>query len=278
MDAFDLFLNFPMLEFGPDEVAAQAIDPETAERGVHLFSRNGCLLVKSAFAPEYIRKVRDAFLETYDAYFREGHPDAQLVGDRRIMITVDISGPFNSPQLYANPLIFPIIEALLGTDAIVGSLGSVSSLPGAQNQHTHRDIENIYDQPELQAGIENVLSSMPPYAINVMVPLIELGETCGTTRLYLGSHVMPRTHRRYITLDPHTNIGDCVLMDFRLLHEGRANHSDHVRPIMYVVYYRSWFIDTENYPKHDPIKLSPTEYAKIPERYRRLFSRVFPAR
>ena len=42
--------------------------------------------------------------------------------------------------------------------------------------------------------------------------------------------------------------GDALLFDYRLFHHGGANRSAAVRPILYLVYARSWFEDTHNFP------------------------------
>jgi hypothetical protein len=72
--------------------------------------------------------------------------------------------------------------------------------------------------------------------------------------------------------DPVADVGDCLLVDYRLLHMGMANRSDNVRPILYNIYQRPWFRDSKNYAKQEPILISDDEYAKIPAQHRRLFS------
>ena len=45
--------------------------------------------------------------------------------------------------------------------------------------------------------------------------------------------------------------GDAILFDYRLFHAGGANHSTERRPILYLIYARSWFDDTFNFPAKD---------------------------
>lgn len=84
------------------------------KRSKELFRDHGCLLIKNAFSPDYIEQRHAAYVETYKSYFQDREfSDALNVGDKRIMLTVDINGPFNSPQLYANRLVLPLLEKLL---------------------------------------------------------------------------------------------------------------------------------------------------------------------
>lgn len=260
----------PTVDFG-----AQQGDtlPQAQSRGADLFIKHGCLLARNVFSPAYVAQLYDAYAENYQLYFQDrAFPDALRVGDKRTQITVDIKGPFNSPQLYANPCIFPVLKTLLSERMIVGSVGSVVSLPGAQDQHVHRDHPALFERPDVYAAGEAVIPWLPPYAITVVVPLVPLNAINGTTRVWPGSHLVRQSEARQLPyLDPVADVGDCLLMDYRLLHGGTANCSGNIRPILYNVYYRPWFRDTYNYSKQDPIQLSDDEYMRIPTEFRRLF-------
>ena len=95
--------------------------------------------------------------------------------------TLVLRPPFNTPLLYANPLVFPIIQQILGRDCILGGFGAVFSLPGAPNQNVHRDFPGLFDR--------SVDILIPSFAINLIVPLVELNDLNGTTRVWTGSHI-----------------------------------------------------------------------------------------
>jgi hypothetical protein len=48
-------------------------------------------------------------------------------------------------------------------------------------------------------------------------------------------------------LHPFIEMGGAYFMDYRLLHHGTANRGAAARPILYLVYSRSWWIDSGNY-------------------------------
>jgi ectoine hydroxylase-related dioxygenase (phytanoyl-CoA dioxygenase family) len=242
----------------PDEVRANARD----------FYNDGFVVIKNAFSPEYIQELYDHFVETYAAYFEDKvFADASHVGDKRTMLTVDIKGPFNIPDFYANERIMAVITSLLGDEIVLGGVGAVTSLPGAEIQHLHRDHRGLF-------GEDNPATPyLPPYAITVIVPLVPITAANGATRMYAGSQRVPRAiAEAKPTVDPYTELGDCIFMDYRMLHRGLANNSGSLRPILYITYYREWFRDYQNYTKHNPLSISMDEYAKMPPEHRYLVS------
>lgn len=263
----------PAIDFGAVENSKR---PDAVQEAAELFLEHGSLLVKRAFSLDYVGELYRAFVDTYRAYFEDREfPDALNVGGKRTQITVAIEGPFNSPQLYANPFILPLLEVVLGDQLILGSSGAVVSLPGAPHQHAHRDHPNIYELPESEATDAWVDMLLPPYALNLVVPLVPLNSINGTTRVWLGSHLVPKSRTLQMPIaDPIVDLGDGLLFDYRLLHGGTANRSESPRPILYNMYCRRWFRDSRNYRKQQPIRISHEDYMRIPAQFRHLFDGV----
>lgn len=160
----------------------RAFNPDQPKADIDDFLANGFTVVRNAFSPAYIRQLYDSFVRSYGRYCDDKNfEDALPVGHRRTMITVEMKGAFNSPRLYANQRVLPLIAALLG-DAILGELGGVIALPGAEEQHIHRDHYWLFDEND------RINHLMPPYAITVIVPLVPVTALNGATRMYAGSH------------------------------------------------------------------------------------------
>jgi len=248
--------------------------PEVVQEAAELFLEHGGVLLKSVLARDYISALHSAFVDTYRQYLEDREfPDALNVGTKRTQVTVAIEGPFNSPQLYANDFVLAVLRLVLGEQFIIGSFGAVVSLPGAPNQHSHRDHPNIYELTEAEATNPWVDVVLPPYALNVIVPLVPLNTTNGTTHLWLGSHLVPKSKAMQMpNVDPMVDLGDCLLVDYRLMHAGNANRSESPRPILYNMYCRPWFRDSRNYRIQRPIRISPEEYARVPQEFRFLFN------
>ncbi|MFK7765933.1 MAG: phytanoyl-CoA dioxygenase family protein [Mariniblastus sp.] len=252
------------------------LDPDTVNHAVEQFGTHGALWISNVFDRGFVETLADAYHSQYtsqtSAQLRKRHA---VVGDQRFMVTVTIEPPFNNPDLYANPLLMTILKKLLGYDCVISSFGSVVTFPGADDQPIH------FDHPPLFEN-ENQCIGLPPSAITLVIPLIDVEEETGSTAIWEGSHarVGARNELRALMENPTWNgsvhplpkMGDVYLMDYRVIHGGMANKSKHARPILYLVFSRSWFRDAYNFSDQPPILFAPKEYKKIPKSLRRMFA------
>lgn len=262
------------INFSRRELDTKKVDQKTLDIATKLYKKNGFLILKNILNQDVIKDMCRSYLEDNKDYFTDNSSlDASDVGHRRKMITVEIKPPFNTDSLYANPFILPIIIALLGKKIILGSLGSVAAMPNSDAQHIHFDHPNLFDDNEL----ENIIDKLPPFAITVIIPLVNITQENGPTRMWPGSHLKERKDKQKLLhtgeyFDPIASEGDCILFDYRMLHGGMPNKSLNIRPILYVVYYRYWFRDVVNYAKQKPLIITQKEYIQIPDKYKYLFT------
>jgi hypothetical protein len=90
--------------------------------------------------------------------------------------------PFNAPDVVANPLLMPLIHALLGPQAKLVHAGLILSSPESADQPWHQDGAALFD------GFPSVVGDLPLYALNVFVPLEPVTEALGPTGFWVGSH------------------------------------------------------------------------------------------
>jgi ectoine hydroxylase-related dioxygenase (phytanoyl-CoA dioxygenase family) len=261
-------MTLPLIRLSDSELTSGSLDPTNRLLARQVFASKGVVAIENAFAPTFIVSLTTAFTTHYARHLVELETDETLkVDDKRILVPVDVVGPFSTPYLYANPFVFPLVQDILGKECILGSFGAITALPGAKDQHIHRDHPFLFQDEALD-------TAMPAYAVNAIIPLVGVNEHQGTTRVWPGSHRVWRDGeaRQLPSEDPALPIGSCILMDYRLLHRGTANHSEQVRPILYVIYHRPWFKDYVNYRKVRGLRAPAEEHAKIPAAYRRWFS------
>ena len=222
-----------------------------------VFASKGVLAIENAFAPEFIASLRRAFVAEYAQHLVDRETDeTSKVGDKRILVPVEIAGAFNTPLLYANPFVFPLIQDTLGEKYILGSFGAVTALPRADDQPIHRDHPFLFQQQAID-------TLMPAYAVNVFVPLVDVNEYHGTTRVWPGSHLIWADDdevRQLPSEDLVAQVGSCMLYDYRLVHQGTANRSEQMRSILYLTYDRPWFRDYGN-PFHNNCLSAPVTRA-----------------
>lgn len=259
----------PSIRFTAEETESDSIQQGTLMKAVDLFKDNGFLLIENAFSPAYVKNLHAGYINRYKRYFKDrNYSDANEVAPLRYQVTVEVKPPFNDSRLYANPLVFPILQQLLGDNCTLDGFGSVVSLPGAREQTNHRDNPALFKD-------ESVDEALPSYAITYYVPLIDLNELTGTTRMWLGTHRVwdEEASKSMPYVDPPAPVGSCYLMDYRLRHAGLANRSDLVRPLMYLVYKRPWWSDWLNYKKQYGVQISDEEYRRVPDVHQNLFPR-----
>ena len=257
------------ITFSEDELTSGAISEDTLKEAVEIYTEDGCLLLNNVLSKDYVKTLHTSYIKKYSPYFKDKKfQNALRVGDQRFMVTIKMETPFNSQKVYANPLVYPIIENLLGDECIINGFGSVVSLPDAPDQNTH------YDHPALFKEDKESSSKIPSSAITVITPLVELNEKTGTTVMMPKSHRYPQNvNADYgLTYDfPTAPLGSVILMDYRLRHYGMANRSGELRPILYNIYSRPWFRDYRNYKKQSALEVSKKDYKKIPDKLKHLF-------
>lgn len=245
-------------------------------QAVELFRAHGTLWLENVLPVDFVQRLADAYQQRYTTQsVRSLKRHHALVGDHRFMITVSMESPFNDPRLYANDRMMPILKTLLGDQCLISSLGSVLTFPGADAQPIH------FDHPPLFESEDDCIG-LPPYAITMVVPLIDLNEQTGTTAIWEGSHRKPGARdqlRRLMDFPdfseaccPHAKQGDVYLMDYRTIHGGTLNRGDQARPILYIVYSRPWFRDAFNFRDQPAIDLSEQEFQRIPKTHQPLFA------
>jgi hypothetical protein len=245
------------------------------QNAVNFFRLNGYLHIEDAIPEDLIDAVRDSLINGISM----NEDKTQIaggfeVGPRRFMVPVKIAGKFNDSSLFANPALLSLMPALLGQDFVIDSFGAVVSLPGADKQHIHRDSPPIYgEHPFLE-------TSLPPYAVTVTIPLVDVTMVNGPTLFMEGSHMismgqpgLPSTEQAICCKK-----GSIVIWDYRILHGGAANKSTEVRPLLYLVYARPWFQDHVNFSDDvRPIDIDQETFRAFPDMHKKLFRRSIEA-
>ncbi|MCE9604979.1 MAG: phytanoyl-CoA dioxygenase family protein [Planctomycetia bacterium] len=261
----------PTIRFTPDELRSGIISRAKRRLTARLFRKYGTLVVENVFDEALMDRLLVDFSERYRSYLDEGRPDDALkVGNKRFMITVDVDGRFNDPALYSAPLLTPILARLLSDEYVMGSFTAVASMPGAAEMRVHKDHPALFDDEALSFAL-------PTTAVTTLIPLRGFDLVMGTTRVWKGSHTVSSAAAAEMEYqDPCAPKGSCLLMDYRLSHQGLANRSQVVRPVLSVVYNRPWFRDSVNYELQAPLRMSRAEFERVPEPSQRLFAWTKP--
>lgn len=257
--------ELPTIVVSQREFANGRLSSANRALATQLFREYGILVMENVFDKNLIEECKSYFLEQYSDYFEnKRHKDALRIGDKRFQVTLAIEGAFNQAGLYGNPLVLSLMKQWLHKNFVFGSITGSTSLPGSKEQWLHKDHPPLFSSER-----ENLVT--PPFGVSVMIPLVDLNEEVGTTKVKKKSHFVSLTKSREMrSLSPYVKTGSCYFMDPRLSHKGEPNKSKEVRPILNALYHRRWYRDSLNYRNQPPIRITDAEFDKVPDNLKRL--------
>jgi hypothetical protein len=269
-----------VVEVSPAGPAGPGLSAEAEAAAYAAFAKHGCVLLRGAFPlatieamhRDYVAQLGALDLAAMRAEAAKPPPNRFLeVGDGRYDIALRMTGAFGAPAAFANPLLLRLLRPLLGRDLRLSSFTLVVAHPGAPLERAQRGHAHLFDAPGVGA-------SLPVHAVNVAVPLIDVGIATGPDGIWFGSHRddSPETAER---TGPDGQCawrrGDCLLLDDRTLHAGLPNRSAQPCPIVAMVYARPWFFGRSNHVNRVSLDMPIEHYETLPESVRPLLVRAY---
>lgn len=155
--------------------------------------------------------------------------------------------------------ISPILERILDgriNETINFDISVVYSKPNAPNQGWHADGDHQKGTNDAGWDATNGWKCRlaEPYAICLFIPLIDLDDDTGYTQFWPSSHQYrglagfgPVAEIAEATYDGKCRAGDAIWYDYRLMHRGMKNISNVLRPILQVLFKKTWYVEKRNY-------------------------------
>lgn len=257
--------GLPCIRLSDQEKSSQQLSPDSLDLLLELFSRHGVVQIDNIFSLDLIGRIQDRFHGEYKDRFSDGGcSDVLQIGEKRYMLTMELDDLFGSEDLVASKILLPFIERVLGEECILSAYTAAVSLPGSTDQPVHKDHCSLFREHGWD-------SQIPSFALQLVVPLLPLNASTGTTRVFKGSQrveadVAAQTPHQ----DPYVPLGSCLLIDYSVAHCGLSNRSDMVRPILNLVYSRGWFRDYKNYEVQPPLRFSKHYFGQASPAVRKL--------
>jgi len=240
------------------------------DAAIAAFRRNGVIIIEGIFSRERIRELLDHLRRDYPSYIGAGKPnDSFIVGGGRFTAPLCFTPPFDCADIIAHPVLSALLSSILTDTFVFEAVGIISSLPGAVDQHMHRDGGMLF----AETGVDRII---PPSAVTVVVPLVDMDEVNGTTAFWPGSHRSNEPDDNAPFVAPSITTGSLALWDFRLFHRGLANCGRSARPLLYVTACRPFWIDHDNFKPGKNAKLLACQPAldRLDEQTRARFVRA----
>lgn len=252
----------PSVRVTAEQRRDRRLDPTTAQEAADLFTKHGVLRLEDVFDPTLLQQAYYEFIGRHGVgVMLKDLGGGVGVGHQRIMIGIQVSGTFSSPDLFASPILMSLLRSLLGPDQQIGSYTAVVARPGARDQKFHKDHPPL-PEDEIEA----------PYAITLMIPLIPLDAVVGATCFVKGSQLCGMDEAELMPRQiPTVTLGSCYIMDYRLAHFGMANRSQKLRPVLSIVHQRQGFADQVNFNQITPVDIPEATRQGLAPEHLRLF-------
>jgi hypothetical protein len=232
--------------------------------------RHGVIVIRDAIPPAAVTAVLEDFKVRHDVHMAPGQKKLfrSFQSDPlRAQVPIAIDGPVANPEFFAPPSVLALARKLMGEELIVGEMGVVISHGGAGAQEAHRDSAFLFGGLDMEIDL-------PPFAMTMLVPLLDVTLDMGPTEFWAGSHRL--RDEAAVTASPPQrtalSAGSVVLIDSRILHRGGANVSGPVRPTAYFSFHRRWYQENPGYENKPQVRVTPAMLQRLPEPYRPLFS------
>ena len=261
-----------------EDVVRQALpaDPSAEAReawvkdAVACVRRHGAIIIRDAVPTAAITAVLEDFKVRHDVHMAPGQKRLyrRFQSDPlRAQAPVAIEGPVANPDVFAPPSVATLVKALMGEDLIVGEMGVVISHGGAGPQEAHRDSSFLFGGLDMEVDL-------PPFAMTLLIPLVDVTLGMGPTEFWPGSH--KQRDRETVLQDPPARMalsaGSVLLLDARIMHRGGANVTGPVRPTVYFSYHRRWYAESSGYEEKPQVRVTPQMLSRLPEAHRSLFT------
>jgi ectoine hydroxylase-related dioxygenase (phytanoyl-CoA dioxygenase family) len=250
------------MQLTSDERAGGTLPARDLELAIDRVRNDGYVVFERALPADLVQEMQAAFSRVLTSHVQTA--DANR-GVNRHQMHLPFELPFCDERVVANPLVLPVVEALVGQDCICHYLSSDTPLPGSDYQQTHPDIFSLFPESD---GI------MPPYSIVVNIPLVEAREDNGPLEVWPGGthhYVADRSRVPDLASTMHSErllmpAGSILIRDSRMWHRGTPNRSNAPRPNFTLIYSRYWLK-----LRYRPIPIPQRTYDGLSARAKRLF-------
>ncbi len=221
--------------------------------GLTALRLHGVVAIDGAIAQERIDSLRDAVMARHPEFADKARlTDFQDNGEGRFIAPVAISRAVVESGLLHHPALAALAAGALGEDWVIDAFGMLMAFPGCSEQKPHRNGEALF--PDAPLG-----SILPPFALTVLFPLVDVAADNGATAFLPGTQRYDAKLAAAPAAATSVVRGSFLVWDFETLHWGLPNSSDRARPALYLTLCRPFWMDTANFGGSSRIRLTVDE-------------------
>ncbi len=224
---------------------------------------DGVVAIERLWSQDAIDRLHEAVVAQHPEFTDQASLQDYL-GDKneRFIAPVTMTAAVRATGVLECAALEAVCETMLGDGFVYEAFGMLWVDPGAPAQDPHRDGGMLF--PE--SGIDKIL---PPTAITVAIPLVDVDLAWAPTGVAPGSHRLEPGSSTAELVPIELVRGSAAIWDFRALHAGLANRTDRPRPALYFTVCRPYWVDHLNFRKNARARLvgDPAVIAGLGQRY-----------
>ncbi|GGD96971.1 hypothetical protein GCM10011515_15940 [Tsuneonella deserti] len=215
-----------------------AADPAPANAALR---SDGVVVLDGLLTSDTVDALREAVMRRHPEFADKALlTDFQNNGEGRFIAPVAISRAVYDSGVLHLPALMALAEGALGPDWVVDGFGMLMAFPGCTEQHHHRDGTELFPGTQLA-------KILPPFALTVLIPLVDVDSDNGATGFHLGTHRYPPPDSLPEPAMAPLPRGSLIAWNYETLHWGLPNRSDRPRPALYLTLCRPFWTDMTNF-------------------------------
>ena len=231
--------------------------------------RHGVVVIRDAIPRAALAAVLDDFKVRHDVHMAPAQKKLyrRFQSDPlRAQVPVAIDGPVANSEFFAPPSVQAVTRHLMGDDLILGEMGVVISHAGAGAgagvQEIHRDSDFLFGGLDMEIDL-------PPFAMTMLVPLLDVTLDMGPTEFWAGSH----RRRCGQSSAAHGVDRGIACVDRRAHPASRWYQRIGARPANRIFqFHRRWYVENPGYEEKPQIRVTPAMLQGLPKAYQPLLS------
>jgi hypothetical protein len=203
--------------------------------------RDGAVALDALWSAEQIDRLRATVAAQHpELADKSSLKDFQDTGTGRFIAPVTITGTVLDSGVLTHPALERLFAGALSNDWVFEAFGLLMTEAGAPAQERHRDAPELFPETPLARVL-------PPFALTVVIPLVDVGAENGPTAIMVGSQRFDAAACQGEPAVPEVPRGSALVWSFSTIHWGMANTTRADRPALYLTVCRPFWSDPVNF-------------------------------
>jgi hypothetical protein len=216
-------------------------EAHAVEEACAALRRDGAVVLDRLWSADAIDALRATVMAQHPEFADKALVrELQDTGTGRFIAPIEITSAIAASGVLTHPALDRLFADSLSSDWVYEAFGMMMTQAGAPEQKGHRDAPELF--PDTPLG-----RVLPPFALTVAIPLVDVAADNGPTAILPGSHRFDPAACSGQPAIPDLPRGSVAVWTFSTIHWGMANATKADRPALYITVCRPFWSDPANF-------------------------------